>query len=138
MIVDSFNYEDTFMVGAMCAIEAKKGDVFCLYGDVGAGKTAFTKGFAKALKIEEEVVSPTFNIVQAYEGTKKLYHFDVYRIEDINEMENIGFDDYLFGDGICVIEWAGMVEELLPKEVIKVKITKVENDDNARIIEIGE
>ncbi len=138
MIVDSFNYEDTFMVGAMCATEAKKGDIFCLYGEVGAGKTAFTKGFAAALKIEEEVVSPTFNIVQAYEGIKKLYHFDVYRIEDIKEMENIGFDDYLFGDGICVIEWAEMVEELLPKERINVKIIKVDNDENARIIEIGE
>ncbi len=138
MVVDSFNYEDTFMVGAMCATEAKKGDIFCLYGEVGAGKTAFTKGFAAALQIEEEVVSPTFNIVQAYEGIKKLYHFDVYRIEDINEMENIGFDDYLFGDGICVIEWAEMVEELLPKERINVKIIKVDNDENARIIEIGE
>ncbi len=138
MIVDSFNYEDTFMVGAMCATEAKKGDIFCLYGEVGAGKTAFTKGFAAALQIEEEVVSPTFNIVQAYEGIKKLYHFDVYRIEDIKEMENIGFDDYLFGDGICVIEWAEMIEELLPKERINVKIIKVDNDENARIIEIGE
>ncbi len=138
MIVDSFNYEDTFMVGAMCATEAKKGDIFCLYGEVGAGKTAFTKGFAAALQIEEEVVSPTFNIVQAYEGLKKLYHFDVYRIEDIKEMENIGFDDYLFGDGICVIEWAEMVEELLPKERVNVKIIKVDNDENARIIEIGE
>ncbi len=138
MIVDSFNYDDTFMIGAMCAKEAKKGDIFCLYGDVGAGKTAFTKGFAAALDIKEEVVSPTFNIVQAYEGTKKLYHFDVYRIEDINEMENIGFDDYLFGEGICVIEWAEMVEDLLPKDRINVKITKVDSDNNARVIEIGE
>ncbi len=138
MIVDSFNYDDTFMVGAMCATEAKKGDVFCLYGEVGAGKTAFTKGFAAALQIEEEVVSPTFNIVQAYEGLKKLYHFDVYRIEDISEMENIGFDDYLFGDGICVIEWPEMIEELLPKERINIRIKKVDRDENARIIEIGE
>ncbi len=138
MKVESFNYEDTFMIGAMCAKEAKIGDVFCLYGDVGAGKTAFTKGFAKALNIEDDVVSPTFNIVQAYDGDKKLYHFDVYRIDDINEMENIGFDDYLFGDGICIIEWAEIVEELLPKDRIDVKITKVDSDVNARIIEIGE
>lgn len=138
MIVNSYNYEDTFSIGAMCAMEAKKGDIFCLYGDVGAGKTAFTKGFATGLLIEEDVVSPTFNIVQAYEGLKKLYHFDVYRIEDINEMENIGFDDYLFGDGVCVIEWAEMVEELLPENVIKVVIKKVDTDENERIIEIGE
>ncbi len=138
MVVESFSYDDTYMIGVMCAKEAKKGDVFCLYGDIGAGKTAFTKGFAKALGIEEDVVSPTFNIVQAYDGDKKLYHFDVYRIDDINEMENIGFDDYLFGDGICIIEWAEIVEELLPDNKIDIKITKVENDENARIIQIGE
>ncbi len=138
MIVESFSLEDTFMVGAMCAKEAKKGDVFCLYGDVGAGKTAFTKGFAKALGIEEDVVSPTFNIVQVYEGAKTLYHFDVYRIDDIKEMENIGFDDYLFGNGVCIIEWAEIVEELLPEDKIVVKITKDEKDENKRLIEIGE
>ncbi len=138
MIVESFSLEDTFKVGETCAKEAKIGDVFCLYGDVGAGKTAFTKGFAKALEIKEDVVSPTFNIVQVYEGTKTLYHFDVYRIDDINEMENIGFDDYLFGNGVCIIEWAEIVEELLPDNKIVVKITKDEKDENKRIIEIGE
>ncbi len=138
MIVESFSYEDTFMIGDMCAREAKKGDVFCLYGDVGAGKTAFTKGFAKALGIEDDVVSPTFNIVQVYEGAKTLYHFDVYRIDDIKEMENIGFDDYLFGNGVCIIEWAEIVEELLPENKIVVKITKDEKDENKRLIEIGE
>ncbi len=138
MIVESFSLEDTFKVGAMCAKDAKIGDVFCLYGDVGAGKTAFTKGFAKALNIEDDVTSPTFNIVQVYEGTKTLYHFDVYRIDDINEMENIGFDDYLFGNGVCIIEWAEIVEELLPEDKIVVKITKDKTDENKRIIESGE
>lgn len=137
MIIESFNYDDTFNIGVMCAKEAKKGDVFCLYGDVGAGKTAFTKGFALGLEIKEDITSPTFNIVQVYEGAKKLYHFDVYRIEDINEMENIGFDDYLYGKGICVIEWANIVEELLPEERINIRIKKSENDDE-RIIEIDE
>lgn len=141
MIIDSYSEEETFHAGVMCATEAKKGDIFCLYGDIGAGKTAFSKGFAYGLQIEDEITSPTFTIVNEYEGIKKLYHFDVYRITDVREMEDVGFDDYLFGDGVCLIEWADLVEELLPTtdNVIKITISKdLDKGDEYRSISIGE
>jgi tRNA threonylcarbamoyladenosine biosynthesis protein TsaE len=125
MTIDSFQAEDTFRIGFQMGANARKGAVYCLNGDLGVGKTVFTQGFAKGLGIDEAVNSPTFTIVQQYEGSRMpFYHFDVYRIADVEEMEEIGYEDYFYGDGVCLIEWAGLIEELLPNNRINVTIKK--------------
>ncbi len=117
--------EETMRTGRMLGESAAPGQVYALVGDLGVGKTVFTKGFAEGLGIEEPVNSPTFTILQIYEeGRLPLYHFDVYRIEEPEEMEEIGLDEYIDGDGVCLIEWAGRIEELLPEDVIVVFIEK--------------
>ena len=119
--------EDTVQIAYQMAQNAQPGQVYALIGDLGVGKTVFTKGFAEGLGIEEPVSSPTFTILQIYEeGKFPLYHFDVYRIEEQEpeEMEEVGFDDYVYGDGVCLIEWAGRIEEILPEETIWIKIEK--------------
>lgn len=122
---DSYGPKDTYKIGYELGLKAKKGQVICLYGDLGVGKTVFTKGFAGALGIKEPITSPTFTIIQEYqEGRIPFYHFDVYRISDISELDEIGFDDYIYGDGVCFVEWAGLVEEALPKERIEITIKK--------------
>lgn len=125
MIIESFSEEQTFAFARELGEKAKKGQVYALDGDLGTGKTVFTKGFAVGLGIEEPVSSPTFTIVQEYDdGRLPLYHFDVYRIGDVEEMDEIGFEDYLYGDGICFIEWAKFVEELLPESSVRILIEK--------------
>ena len=125
MIIESFSPEDTFSVGEQLAKEARPGEIYTLDGDLGVGKTIFTKGMAKGLGIEEPVTSPTFTILQEYEsGRLPLYHFDVYRIGDPEEMDEIGYEDYFYGQGICLIEWAGLIEELIPKEAVRICIEK--------------
>lgn len=117
--------EETKELAISLAKEAKAGDIILLHGDLGVGKTVFSQGFAQGLKIEEPIQSPTFTILQEYdEGTLPFYHFDVYRISDPEEMYEIGFQDYLYGNGVCLIEWASKVEELLPEKVIEIKIEK--------------
>lgn len=125
MTMESFRTEDTFEIGYQMGLNAKKGDIYCLCGDLGVGKTVFTQGFAKGLGIEEPVNSPTFTIVQEYEGSKMpFYHFDVYRIADIEEMDEIGYEDYFYGEGVCLIEWAELIKEILPKKHKTVVIKK--------------
>lgn len=125
MIIESFSPEDTFRVGEQLAKDARPGDIYTLDGDLGVGKTIFTKGMAKGLGIEEPVTSPTFTILQEYEsGRLPLYHFDVYRIGDPEEMDEIGYEDYFYGQGICLIEWADLIEELIPKEAVRICIEK--------------
>lgn len=125
MEYDSFCAQDTFNIAKQLGSDASAGDVVCLMGDLGVGKTLFSQGFAKGLDIEENVNSPTFTIVQEYEnGRLKLYHFDVYRIEDSEEMEEIGFSDMIYGNGVCLIEWADMISDILPEHYLKVKIEK--------------
>ena len=125
MIIESFSPEDTFRVGEQLAKDARPGDIYTLDGDLGVGKTIFTKGMAKGLGIEEPVTSPTFTILQEYEsGRLPLYHFDVYRIGDPEEMDEIGYEDYFYGQGICLIEGAGLIEELIPKEAVRICIEK--------------
>ena len=125
MRIDSFKWEDTFELGKQLGEKAKPGDVYCLNGDLGVGKTVFTQGFAQGLGIEEAVNSPTFTIVQVYEeGRIPFYHFDVYRIADIEEMYEIGYEEYFFGEGVCFIEWATLIEELLPKHRTIITIEK--------------
>lgn len=122
---ESFSEKDTFDFAGRLAEKSQKGDVYALIGDLGVGKTAFTKGFAEGLGITEPIVSPTFTFVQVYdEGRMPLYHFDVYRIGDISEMDEIGYEDYFYGDGVSVMEWADLVEELLPAGTITIKINK--------------
>jgi tRNA threonylcarbamoyladenosine biosynthesis protein TsaE len=128
MIIENFSSgspEETFKIAYDMAVKSKPGDIICLSGDLGVGKTVFTKGFAKGLGIEEPVVSPTFTIVQVYEsGRMPLYHFDVYRIDDIDEMDEIGYEDCFFGQGVSLVEWADKIEELLPDNCTRVTISK--------------
>jgi len=116
--------DETMKVGRALGSILKREDVVCLIGDLGTGKTAFTNGIASALGIEEYITSPTFTIVNEYKEKLPLYHFDVYRIADSDEMYDIGFEEYLYGDGVVVIEWAELIEDILPDEIILVKITK--------------
>lgn len=119
------SHEETYAFAASMARAAKPGDIICLDGDLGVGKTVFSQGFAKGLGIEEPVSSPTFTIVQVYdEGRLPLYHFDVYRISNIDEMDEIGYEDYFFGEGVCLIEWASLIEELIPENATYVTIEK--------------
>lgn len=125
MIFESNSTEDTFAFGQKLGREAVPGEIICLDGDLGVGKTVFTQGFAAGLGIDDYVNSPTFNIVKEYEGGRlPLYHFDVYRIGDPAEMEEIGYEDYFYGQGVSIIEWPGQIEELLPKEARWVRIRK--------------
>lgn len=140
MIIQSFSTQDTFEVGMKIGREAKAGQVLCLYGDLGVGKTVFTKGLAKGLNIHEPIQSPTFTIVREYEeGRLPLYHFDVYRIGDVEEMDEIGYEDYVYGEGVCLIEWANLIEEILPDHYKKIEIKKnLEKGFDYREIEIEE
>lgn len=124
MIIESFCYEQTFELGKKLGQKALKGDIYCIKGDLGVGKTVFTKGVAAGLGIKEDITSPTFTIVNVYEGKFTLYHFDVYRIGSIEQMEDIGYEEMFFGDGICIIEWAEIVKEIIPKEAIWIEIQK--------------
>ena len=125
MKIESNSAEETFALGKQCGEKAAAGQVYCLYGDLGVGKTVFTKGFAAGLGIKEPVSSPTFTILQVYdEGRLPFYHFDVYRIGDIEEMDEIGYEDYFYGEGLCMIEWANLIEEILPDKRYDVTIEK--------------
>ena len=125
MVTETRSPEETYELGKKIGQQARPGQVYTLTGDLGVGKTVFTQGVAAGLGITEPVSSPTFTIVQIYEeGRLTFYHFDVYRIGDIEEMEEIGYDDYFFGEGICLIEWAELIEEILPKDRISITIEK--------------
>lgn len=125
MIYETKSPEDTFRLGEEIGRNASPGEVYTLTGDLGVGKTVFTQGVAAGLGIAGPVNSPTFTILQIYEeGRLPLYHFDVYRIGDVEEMEEIGCDDYFYGDGVCLIEWAELIEEILPQDRISVTIEK--------------
>ncbi len=124
MIFESHAAEDTFAFGEQLGKAAKPGEIYCLEGDLGVGKTVFTQGFAKGLGVEDYVNSPTFTIVKEYDGRLKLYHFDVYRIGDPGEMEEIGYEEYFFGQGVCIVEWPSLIPELIPPEARWVRIEK--------------
>lgn len=125
MVYESNTPQETFELGKRLGAEAKPGQVYCLDGDLGVGKTVFTQGFARGLGITGPVNSPTFTIVQQYEeGRLPLYHFDVYRIGDISEMDEIGYEDCFYGSGVSLIEWSELIEELLPERAVHVTIEK--------------
>ena len=125
MVYESNTPRDTFELGKKLGAQAEAGQVYCLDGDLGVGKTVFTQGFAAGLGITGPVTSPTFPIVQQYEeGRLPLYHFDVYRIGDISEMDEIGYEDCFYGNGVSLVEWSGLIEELLPERAVHVTIEK--------------
>lgn len=129
-VAEAFTPEDTFRLGFQMAEKAAPGDVIALLGDLGVGKTVFTKGFAAGLGIQEDISSPTFTILQLYEeGRLPLYHFDVYRISDPEEMMEVGWDDYVYGNGVCLIEWANLIEELM-EEIPDGKLKRVTIEKN--------
>lgn len=132
--------EETFALGVQMGKEAVPGQILCLEGDLGVGKTVFTQGFARGLGIEQTVNSPTFTILQIYEeGRLPLYHFDVYRIGDIEEMEEIGYEDCFFGEGVSLVEWPGLIEELIPEHALWITIRKdISRGFDYREILIGE
>ena len=125
MIIETKTPQETFEVGKKIGENAKPGQIYTLTGDLGVGKTVFTQGFAAGLGIEEPICSPTFTIVQVYEeGRMPFYHFDVYRIGDVEEMDEIGYEDYFYGEGVCLIEWADLIREILPEQMCRVTIEK--------------
>lgn len=124
-VIETTSPEETFALGERIGSECVPGQVYTLIGDLGVGKTVFTQGVAKGLGITEPVNSPTFTIVQIYdEGRMPFYHFDVYRIGDVEEMEEIGYEDYFYGEGVTLIEWANLIEEILPEQYTEIKIEK--------------
>ena len=124
-VIESFSAEDTLELGRQMGRDAQPGDVYTLVGDLGVGKTVLTQGIAEGLDIDEAICSPTFTIVQVYEeGRMPFYHFDVYRIGDVEEMDEIGYEDYFYGEGLCMIEWANLIEEILPSKRKEITIEK--------------
>lgn len=124
-MIETHSAEETFAFGKKIGECAKPGQVYSLVGDLGVGKTVFTQGVAAGLGIAESVNSPTFTILQIYEGGRlPFYHFDVYRIGDVTEMDEIGYEDCFYGEGVCLIEWANLIEEILPENYIRIEIEK--------------
>ncbi|WP_022748409.1 tRNA (adenosine(37)-N6)-threonylcarbamoyltransferase complex ATPase subunit type 1 TsaE [Lachnobacterium bovis] len=125
LVIETRSAEETYELGKKLGEKAQKGEVYTLIGDLGVGKTVFTQGLAKGLQIDEPINSPTFTIVQEYgEGRMPFYHFDVYRIGDVEEMEEIGYEDYFYGEGLTMIEWSNLIEEILPEHRKEITIEK--------------
>ena len=139
MYQEAHSPEETRELGRRMGEKAVPGQIFCLDGDLGAGKTVFTKGFAEGLGVKGTVNSPTFTILQVYtDGRIPLYHFDVYRLGDPSELEELGYEEYFFGDGVCLIEWSDMVEEYLPEDAVKIRMKKEpEKGFSYRLITLG-
>lgn len=140
MIFESMNEKETFQFAKKLAREAKIGDIYLLEGNLGVGKTVFAKGFAEGLGVNDPITSPTFTIIHEYEeGRIPFYHFDVYRIADVEEMYELGYESYFFGEGVCLIEWASRIEDILPKDCHVIRIEKcLERGFNYRLIQIDE
>ena len=140
MIKETFSPEETFAFGEELGKNARPGQVYTLIGDLGVGKTVLTQGIAKGLGIDEAICSPTFTIVQEYHtGRMPFYHFDVYRIGGVEEMDEIGFDDYVYGEGLTMIEWANLIEEILPDHFWQIMIEKdLEKGFDYRMITVEE
>jgi tRNA threonylcarbamoyladenosine biosynthesis protein TsaE len=126
--------EETSNIGEQLGRLLSSGNIICLSGDLGAGKTAFTKGIAKGMGIEDYVTSPTYTIINEYEGRLPLYHFDVYRLNDVEEMYELGYEEYFFGDGVVVLEWADIVRDIIPGERLWITILNTKGDNSREII----
>ena len=135
---ESQSADETFDIAGRIASEARSGDIFCLTGELGAGKTVFAKGFAAGIGIKDTVTSPTFSILNVYSGQRGFfYHFDVYRISDILEMEDTGYEDYFYGNGICLIEWADIIKDIVPEGAVWIRLTKdFSKGEGYRLIEV--
>ncbi|NCO66517.1 MAG: tRNA (adenosine(37)-N6)-threonylcarbamoyltransferase complex ATPase subunit type 1 TsaE [Candidatus Aquicultor secundus] len=125
--------EETWELARKLAPILSSGDVINLSGDLGAGKTVFSKGLAVGLGIDEPVTSPTFTLIKEYMGRLPLYHFDVYRLSSPEEMEELGFDEYFYGDGVSVVEWGDKIEELLPDVRLDIRLLRLVDDEFRRI-----
>ncbi len=138
MIIETRKDSETKELGFEMGKCAKPGQIYCLNGDLGVGKTVFTQGFAKGLGVEDEyITSPTFTIINEYAGRLPFYHFDVYRIRAIEEMDETGYEDYFFGKGVCLVEWAELIKELIPEEAVWITIEKdLSKDEDYRKITI--
>ncbi len=138
MIVETNSAYETFELGKKLGSEAKAGKIICLNGDLAVGKTVFTQGFASGLSITEPISSPTFTIVQEYtKGRLPLYHFDIYRLSDISELDEIGYEEYFFSDGVCLVEWGSLFPEIFPEQTTYITIKKnIEKGFDYREIEI--
>lgn len=138
LIVETNNVHETFALGKKLGSEAKAGKIICLNGDLAVGKTVFTQGFASGLGITESISSPTFTIVQEYtKGRLPLYHFDIYRLSDISELDEIGYEEYFFSDGVCLVEWGDLFPEIFPEQTTYITIKKdIEKGFDYRVIEI--
>lgn len=128
------NKKETEKIGYMLGKLLTGGEVICMTGDLGAGKTTMTQSIAKGLEVEDYVTSPTFTIINEYEGRCPLYHFDVYRINDVDEMYDLGYEEYFYSDGVSIIEWADIIKEILPKERLNIEINKNDNIEDREII----
>ncbi|KUO74821.1 MAG: tRNA threonylcarbamoyladenosine biosynthesis protein TsaE [Clostridia bacterium BRH_c25] len=126
--------EETLLLGEQLGRLLNTGSIVCLSGDLGAGKTAFTQGIAKGLGVEDYVTSPTYTIINEYEGRLPLYHFDVYRLNDVEEMHELGYEEYFFGDGVVVLEWADIVKDIIPRERLWITILNTKGDNSREII----
>ncbi len=136
-IIESLSPEETGRIGEEIGKNAKKGDIYCISGELGVGKTYLSKGIAKGLGVEDVITSPTFTIVNEYEGRLPLYHFDVYRLEGEDDLYAIGADEYFFSDGVCIIEWAELVREAIPENAVWIEIFKdIEKGEDYRRIEV--
>lgn len=141
MVYETFSPSETEKIGFEMGKNASAGDIYCLSGDLGVGKTVFTRGFAKGLGVEDEyITSPTFTIINEYVGRLNLYHFDVYRIGSIEEMDDTGYEDYFFGNGVCLVEWAELVKEIIPENAKWITVEKdlSKGDDYRKITVRGE
>lgn len=135
MVWETKSGQETMEIGCQIGKKAKPGEIYCLCGDLGAGKTEFAKGFAQGLGIEDMVNSPTFTIVQEYFGAVSLYHFDVYRIAEEEELYDIGYEEYFFGNGVCLIEWADLIKGLIPPDAVWITLERdLARGDNVRRI----
>ncbi|SHK67604.1 tRNA (adenosine(37)-N6)-threonylcarbamoyltransferase complex ATPase subunit type 1 TsaE [Desulforamulus aeronauticus] len=133
-MLKSFSSEETRQFGEKMALLLQAGDIICLNGDLGAGKTAFSQGVARGLGVTSHVTSPTFTLINEYEGRLPLYHFDVYRLGDSEEMADLGYEEYFYGPGVCLVEWAELVEDVLPEERLDITLLKDEEAEEVRLI----
>lgn len=130
------NLEETEKFGIRLGELLKSGDILCLNGDLGAGKTTMTKSIGIGLGVEEYITSPTFALINEYRGRVPVYHFDVYRLDNVDELYDLGFDEYFYGKGVCIIEWAEKIEKMIPKDRIVINIKKG-NTENERVLHIS-
>ncbi|MBR2188596.1 MAG: tRNA (adenosine(37)-N6)-threonylcarbamoyltransferase complex ATPase subunit type 1 TsaE [Eubacterium sp.] len=129
-MIETHSPEETFRFGETLGRKAEPGQIYTLDGDLGAGKTVFSKGFAAGLGVSEVVSSPTFTILQEYtSGRLPLWHFDVYRIGDPEEMEEIGYEDCFYGAGVCLVEWSELIDELIPEDAVRIRIERVPGEE---------